>query len=141
MSGKQLRIIVFEDDPGLVTLFKRVLEHKGHDVHVFPDPTYCPAVHPDAGQCKVESRCADIVITDHVMPNLSGADLLLLQRMRGCKAMDENKAIITGTLINEDLMAAVLDLGCKLFKKPFKIAELLEWVEECGNRLRQAEPG
>ncbi len=135
MTDRKLRIVIFEDDPGLAGLLKQVLDHKGHEVHVFPDASACPAYRDHQTQCPKDEACADVIITDHMMPYITGTDLLLLQRMRGCKALDVNKAIITGSFMNQDLKNAVDSLGCMMFKKPFKIAEILAWVDECADRV------
>lgn len=141
MIREKIRIIVFEDDPALGTLLKQVLIHKGYDVRIFSNPTACVVFSDHGTQCSQHSPCADIILTDHMMPNMTGIDFLKFQRMRGCKALDANKAVITGSVINKELMDTIDSLGCKIFKKPFKIAEILKWIDECAGRiLKSAQP-
>lgn len=137
--SKKLRIIIFEDDPALVELLKQLLVHKGHDVNVFPDPTTCPVYRNHETDCPRNSPCADVIISDHMMPNMTGMDFLKLQRLRGCKASDKNKVLITGKVIDDDLKKAIDELGCHYIKKPFRVAEILKWVDECAERLDDAE--
>jgi CheY-like chemotaxis protein len=132
---RKLRILIFEDDPALAALLKQVLLQKGHDVHVFSDPTSCPVYRDHESECPQNTACADVIISDHMMPNMTGVDFFRFQRMRGCKAPDENKVLITGTAIHADLKKAIDELGCHFIKKPFKVAEILKWVDECAERV------
>jgi CheY-like chemotaxis protein len=137
--AKKLRIFIFEDDPALGTLLKQVLVHKGHDVHVFTDPTTCPVYHNHETECPKNSPCADVIISDHMMPNMTGIDFLKLQRMRGCKALDKNKALITGSAIHADLKISIAELECHYIQKPFRVADILMWVDECAERVKSTE--
>ena len=136
---KKLRIIIFEDDQSLANLIKQVLLQKGHDVRVFSDPTSCPVYRDHDTECPKSTPCADVIISDHMMPNMTGLDFLKFQRMRGCKALDENKALITGSAMHADLKHAIDELGCHYIKKPFRIAEILKWVDECAERLQDSQ--
>ena len=132
---KKLLIIIFEDDHSLANLVKLVLLQKGHDVQVFSDPTLCPVYRDHDTECPKSLPCSDVIISDHMMPNMTGLDFLKLQRMRGCKAPDENKALITGSAMHADLKNAIDELGCHYIKKPFKIVEIIKWVDECAERV------
>ena len=138
-TSKKLKIVIFEDDPALAALLKQELLHKGHDVSTFSEPTACPVYRDHETQCPRDSPCADVIISDHMMPNMTGIDFLKFQRMRGCKALDENKALITGSVLDADLKAAIGELGCHYIKKPFKVAEILSWVDECAARVNGTE--
>ena len=104
---RKLRILIIEDEPALAALLKQVLLQKGHDVHVFSDPTSCPVYRGHESECPQNTACADVIISDHMMPNMTGIDFFRFQRMRGCKAPDENKVLITGTAIHADLKKAI----------------------------------
>ena len=135
MSDKQLRIIVLENDPTLAGLLQLSLENKGHTVKVFDNPEACPIFKKHEQKCPKDDPCADVIITDLMMPNISGIDFLTIQRRRGCKAPDANKAIISGAAISEEQQKAIDELGCKFFKKPFRLIELVQWVDECAKRV------
>ena len=68
------------------------------------------------------------------MPNVTGAEFLSLQKAHGCKIPVENKAIITGAVLNQETKDTIDSIGCKLIKKPFKLAEVLKWIDECSAR-------
>lgn len=130
-----LRVIVFEDDPALANLLKHALHSRGHKVSIFSDPTLCPVFKDHKTDCTSKTPCADVIISDQMMPNMTGLDFFKLQRERGCMAYDANKAILTGSAMRADLQEEVNALGYTLFKKPFKVAEVLAWVDECATRL------
>ena len=135
MPDKQLRIIVLENDPTLARLLQLSLENKGHLVDIFNNPEACPIFKTHEKECPQDDPCADVIITDLMMPNISGIDFLSTQRLRGCKAPDANKAIISGAAITEEQQNAIDELGCKFFKKPFRLIELVQWVDECAERV------
>jgi len=132
--------MVLDDDTILVTLLERVLTLSGHDVQVFSDPTICPIYLDHGVQCSQNNSCADVIIADQLMPNITGIDFFKLQRKRGCKALDKNKVLITGFAMTPDLEIAVKELGCHYIRKPFRIGEILQWVDECAERIEDTEP-
>ena len=135
MSIKSPRIIVFEDDPALATFLEQTFRVTGHDVHVFTDPTTRLVCIDYEAQGSRDKPCADVVLSDHIMPNMTGIDFLLLQRRRDCKIIDENKAIMTGAEINPELEDTIKELGCLMFKKPINISEILKWVDGYAERV------
>lgn len=133
----KLRIIIYEDDPALANLLRQALTSAGHTVQTFTDPTICPVYKEHRGKCPKDKTCADVIISDYMMPEMTGVDYFRLQKKRGCKALTENKALITGSAMHADLKQAIDDLGCHYIKKPFKLVEVLTWVEKCAKRLHQ----
>ena len=132
---EKLRIIVFEDDPALATMLEHAFLHTRHDVHIFADPTDHLVCHDHEAPCPPDKPCAEVILSDHMMPNITGIDLLLHQKKRNCKIADTNKAIMTGAVIGTELKVTIEKLGCQMFKKPFKVAEILKWVDECAERV------
>ena len=136
-SGEKThRIIIFEDDPSLTKLLFLTLTKEGHSVQTFNDPTACPVYKDHEKECPKDKACADVIITDLMIPNMTGIDFLLLQRERGRKAQDHNKALISVAALTEETRRSSNELGCKFFKKPFKISELIDWVDECAKRVQ-----
>ncbi len=133
-TSKKLRVIVFEDDLAMSDLLKKVLQGYGCDVQTFPDPTACPVYRDPECDCPMETPCADALMTDFNMPNMNGIELLRLQRRRGCKALDENKALMSAIMTPQQ-QVAVEALGCHFFRKPFKLSEVEQWINECAERV------
>ncbi len=131
-----MKVIVFEDDPDFAETLETILTCKGHEVHVFPDPSICPIYKDHEKQCPKNSPCADVLISDQRMPNITGLDFFKLQRKRGCKALDQNKVVLSGCVLDEKMKNDIDSLKCHYMIKPFKMAELLGWMDECSQRLK-----
>jgi CheY-like chemotaxis protein len=133
-SSNKLRVIVFEDDIAMSHLFKKVLQGYGCEVQAFSDPTACTVFCNPECNCSMDRACADVLITDFNMPNMNGIELLRLQRKRGCKALGANKALMSA-MTTPRQQAAVRELGCHFFHKPFKLSEIKQWIEGCAERI------
>jgi CheY-like chemotaxis protein len=129
-----MRVLVFDDDQALRELFRKILQGFGHNVTAYADPTLCPAYQSPKCECPADKPCAEAMIIDVMMPNMSGIDLLKAQRERGCKALDQNKALMSAAN-KPEFRDTASEFGCRFLKKPFKISEVRVWLEECSNRL------
>ena len=125
-----MRILVFEDDPMMIKFLEVVLRREGHEVRFFTDPTCCESLASPTCSCARTQPCADALLTDIRMPNMSGLELLELQQRRGCKGSMRNKAAMSASWSAEDRRRAKA-LGCTLFEKPFSRDELLVWLRQC----------
>jgi CheY-like chemotaxis protein len=134
-SSNKLRVIVFEDDIAMSHLFKKVLQGYGCEVQAFSDPTACTVFCNPECDCPMDKACIDVLITDFNMPNMNGIELLRLQRKRGCKALGANKALMSA-MTTPRQQAAVKELGCHFFRKPFKLSKIKQWIDECAERIQ-----
>jgi YesN/AraC family two-component response regulator len=66
------------------------------------------------------------------MPNMTGLEFIEHQKSNGCKV--QNVAVMSGSWTGEEIEHAK-SLGCHMFKKPFKIDEIEEWLNECEKKL------
>jgi len=111
-----------------------MLENEGHEVLDFRDPSACSLFNDPTCTCPQSNPCADILITDMNMPNMTGLEFIRMQRARGCKAGPKNKLILSAHVslpnINEVEMT-----GCPVMRKPFKPADFLNWIEESVGRI------
>ena len=123
------RVIVFEDDETSRQLLTMVLERRGYEVISSSDPTICPIYSNLEESCPHEDACGDFLLTDNRMPRMTGLDFVEAQNRRGCKGIVNNKAVISGTWTQLEREKAET-LGCKIFCKPYSLAELLEWLDE-----------
>ncbi len=65
------RFLVVDDDPSITEVLRKILESMGHPVTVHTDPLRAAA-----------ETDFDLVITDYMMPNLNGIELLAVLRAR-----------------------------------------------------------
>ena len=126
--------MIFEDDPIILKLFKGLFVFKGLDVVSYSEPTKCPLFKDSQCECQKDSPCADVIIADMEMRNMTGLELFDLQRKRGCKAPDGNKLLLGENLTSEQ-EAAIQNLGCKFITKPFNKYEIVKWMEARTRRL------
>ena len=128
----KLRVIVFEDNEALRATITSLLEMRGYEVFSYSEPLLCP-VYLDR-ECPHEWPCADVLITDLRMPNMTGLEYVENQARYGCKAIVQNKAVLSGAWTEEELERAKR-LGCQIFEKPFEIHEMIKWLDECEKRI------
>jgi CheY-like chemotaxis protein len=133
----KLRIIVFEDDEAIRQSLTLLLRRNGYEVISASDPTSCPVCSTRKEACSPESVCGDFLLTDNQMPNLTGLGFIEAQSRRGGKGIAANKAVMSGTWSSEERKKAK-KLGCEIFTKPFRIEEIIEWLDE---RKKLIPPG
>jgi excisionase family DNA binding protein len=116
-NGTAARILVIDDDEGIRSLFKDVLEEAGHDI-----TTADGAVGALQFLAKQEY---DLVFLDLMLPGVDGAELF--GRIRALKPALP-VTIITG-YPESDLMMKALEYGpLGAMKKPFKAGDILSAV-------------
>ena len=93
-------------------------------------PVVCPLNGSSAGICECHAPCADLVISDFQMPQMTGIELFQLQAQRGCKVDRKMKAIMSGHSDGE-LSRQCEGLGYRFFEKPFACSDLTDWLSEC----------
>jgi CheY-like chemotaxis protein len=124
----RFRAIVFEDDDSARQLLVTILERRNYEVISAKYPTICPVYEDLTTLCPHEFACGDFLLTDNNMPVLSGLDFVLLQNQRGCKGVINNKAVLSAHWNDNELDSAD-QLGCKVFKKPYRVAEIDTWLD------------
>lgn len=122
-----LRALVFDDDAMILSLLSMIFEGRGYEVFTFPHPALCQVCRCGRGQA-----CADIVISDVMMPCHTGLEFVENQIVKGCKA--RHIALMSGDWSEADLQKA-RELGCQVFHKPFQISEINQWLEACEQNL------
>jgi CheY-like chemotaxis protein len=128
----KIRALVFDDEKILRELISSVLKRREYEVHDFSEPGLCPLSFDRECPCPVGYTCADIIITDLNMPNITGLEFIENQIKHGCKV--RNIALISGDW-SEPEMKRAHELGCLTFSKPLRIAELIDWLNECEKRI------
>jgi CheY-like chemotaxis protein len=135
---RKLRVNVFDDDVHNLKLLELFMTQRGYEVMTFDRPVNC-SLYDGQPECNNSKPCADIIITDHQMPRMTGLEMLLLHKQRGCKTDIRNKALISGDPYSID-MRLVEELGCSFFSKPLRLGEFFAWLDECEKRVDLSKP-
>ena len=115
-------VLLVEDDPMVLEITKRMLESLGYVVVVAKNAL-------DAASLCEESSCEsiDLVITDVVMPSMSGKELRnrLTEIRPGIKVL-----FISGYTADAIARHGILDEGVHFLQKPFNLKDLARKVKE-----------
>ncbi|MGL1901252.1 MAG: response regulator [Fibrobacterales bacterium] len=121
------RIIIAEDDIVNQTLIKMIVEELGHSVTVCPDGQ-------DAYDRIMQGDPCDLLITDIMMPNMDGMELISLIR----DSIHTKMPILiqSGVMGIKDI-THLLEIGATRFQpKPIvkeEMAENIHWCLECSD--------
>ncbi len=121
---KGLKVLLVEDEDKLASLLKNAIGDSFHSFTLAKDG--------QDGLEKFLSISPDIIITDIMMPNLTG-----LEMAKEVRKIDENIPIIILSAFSEsDKFLDAIDIGVvKYFIKPFDPDELLDYIESVGEKL------
>jgi DNA-binding response OmpR family regulator len=126
------RVLVFEDNDILRSALEYILDRRGYEVFTFANPDLCHIFDSPDHNCPVDLPCTDIIISDVNMPSKTGLELIQERRQKGCKV--QYRALMSGDWTDSDLKYA-RELGCRIFHKPFDIREMLEWLDDCVEKI------
>ena len=124
---KSYRVLIFDDDDQIRTFLWKYFDRKGYEVFTFPHPALCPLYKKEICLCPINQTCSDLILSDLNMPITKGLDFLEKQIKKGCRC--NHLALMSGDLTDEDIERAKSQ-GIALFKKPFQLSEIEEWLEE-----------
>ena len=112
-------ILVIDDEEAIRTLLRRTLEGAGYEV--------LEASNGRLGLELYRERSADLIITDLVMPEMGGLELMVVLT----RSFPNVKVIaISGGLGSEGGLTVAKQLGARhTFQKPFDMGELLRIVQ------------
>jgi len=128
----KIRAFVFDDDDRVRSVLTAILKERGYEVYEFSEPRLCPLLLDNTCPCPEGHVCADIVISDLNMPTMNGLAFIENQHRHGCKG--EHFALLSGAYSDEELQKAK-KLGCQIFEKPFRMATLAAWLDQCERHI------
>jgi CheY-like chemotaxis protein len=130
----KVRAFILDDNESVRSLISSILEERGYEVLSSSEPLFCPIYLDRECPCPVKYMCGDIFITDINMPNVTGLEFIENQIHNDCKAIVQNKAVMSGAWTDAELEYAKR-LGCQIFHKPLRIDEITRWLDECEKRI------
>jgi CheY-like chemotaxis protein len=129
------RAIVIDDDPSCRALLELLLKKKGYEVISLSRPCLCPLFGEVECSCSRDHFCGDFLLTDNRMPGMTGLEFVERQTGGACKGIFAHKAVLSGSWSQEELARAER-LGCQVFDKPFKLREILAWLDEREKKIQ-----
>jgi len=125
VAEEKVRILIVDDEPGVLESFKMILQIKDYEVFAFPDG-------PSALKT-IEKGKYDIAFVDLRLPEMDGIEVL--KRIKEADAGIE--VIIVTAYATETSHANAITLGAlEYLRKPFLMEEIYELVERGLQRRR-----
>jgi FixJ family two-component response regulator len=121
--------IVFDDDDLFRNLFTKIFSAKEIEVTTYQSPNLYFCSDPRVNSCPVETPCVNFLLTDNIMPDMTGLEFLTRLKHIGCKIPNCQKAIISGHWTDEDLITAK-QLVSHVFVKSDSKELINSWIEE-----------
>jgi CheY-like chemotaxis protein len=123
------KILVFDDEPSILLMIKKMLEKAGHEVDI--------ALNGREGMELLEKNKPDLVITDIIMPEKEGLETIMTLRKR----YPEIKIIAIsggGRIGPEGYLPSAKHLGADMvFQKPLVQKEFMEAVALLLNKTKR----
>jgi DNA-binding response OmpR family regulator len=120
------RIFVFDDEPSILLMIKKMLEKEGHEVDI--------ALNGRAGMELFDKYIPDLLITDIIMPEQEGMETIITLR----KKFPDLKIIAIsggGRLVSEGYLPSAKILGANVvFNKPLVQKEFVKAVSTLLNQ-------
>jgi CheY-like chemotaxis protein len=128
------RVLVVDDSPDMRALLRDVLQEEGYTVHEARDGQ-------EALDWLRQTAEGWVVLTDHFMPSLNGAELIAAVLADPPLAARHAFIYMTATehVIPPDLQVQLAALQAPLLGKPFSFDACLAAVAEAARRLARAE--
>ena len=128
----EYRAFIFDDQKDIRQILYSLFDRRGYEVFAFPHPGICPLSEEEICPCPIEQACADIILSDVNMPIKNGLDFIEEQIQKGCRC--KHFALMSGDFTDGDVSKAK-SLGIKIFKKPFKLKEVINWLGQIENDI------
>ncbi len=128
MNEQKVKIMVIDDDPGLVETLSDALQLEGYSIKT--------ALDGESALTILENEDIDVVVTDIKMPGVSG-----LQLLKMIKEKNQNLPVIvmTGFASLETAIEAIKQGAYDYVTKPFEIEKFLHTVAKAVNQKKLEE--
>lgn len=126
---EEKRAVVFDDDEIFRILFARIFKSKNIRVKSYANPCLYFCMESGVDSCPAATPCADFLLTDQMMPEMTGLEFLMHTRRMQCKIPDSRKAIISANWKEEQLEEA-MQLSSYVFHKSDAKEQISLWIEQ-----------
>jgi len=126
------RVVIFDENEALRSTLKIIFDERGYEVFTFSNRGVCPLFLSGNHKRISDNACSDIIIIDLYMPSIDGLKLIKDWIDKGCKV--KFRALMSTTWSDADWQYAQ-KLGCRIFRKPFELKEMLEWLDVCTKQI------
>ncbi|SRR5260221_10469304 len=111
-------ILLVDDDEQILRFVSMALERAGFEV--------VTASGAQKALGLISQRAFDAVVLDHGLPEMSGIEALIEIR----KSSPGISAIFSSGRISQELASEALRMGASVLEKPYRMAKLVETIEE-----------
>jgi DNA-binding response OmpR family regulator len=117
-----VRLLIVDDDAGVVQTFARMLRLEGYEV--------VTALNVEAALRAMEAFHPDALLLDLRMPQIDG--IALLREMRShVDQRDTPVAIVTGDyFVDDTTLRELQELGAQMYYKPLWFADLINIIQQ-----------
>ena len=125
------KILIAEDDPVAQKLISTIARKAGHEISVSPNGRH-------AWETMSVTHDIDMLITDVMMPEMDGRELMSL--VRASDDWGDLPILVISAVIGPRAVGGLLDDGATFFlPKPVRQEDVIEAIERCvGPRARKA---
>lgn len=121
--------VVFDDNDLFRMAIVRIFKSKNIEVKSYPNPGLYFCMQSGADTCPVATACADFLLTDQRMHEMTGLEFLERAKKMQCKIPDSRKAIISANWTEETLDEAK-QLSLNVFSKFNAKDQVSLWIEQ-----------
>jgi FixJ family two-component response regulator len=123
-----MKILVVDDSSAIRQHYRRLFEKSGFRVGVAEDGVEAL----EQFRACYDSEPFDLVLTDHVMPNMNGEELA---QTLAAEAQDTHVVMISA-VEDVSLMMRLMRMGIVFFRKSSQATELLKYIENAAEKIQ-----
>ena len=121
LGSTELKVLVIDDDPGMIKTIVMTLESLNHNLKVDS------ATDGYDGLMKIGNAVPNLLILDLNMPKIDGYEVI--KRVKNTEDYKSAEIMVVSSTLNEETEKKLINIGVsKYLKKPFKLSELKEEV-------------
>lgn len=117
LGSTDLKVLVIDDDPGMIKTIVMTLESLDYDLKVDS------ATDGYDGLMKIGNAVPNLLILDLNMPKIDGFEVI--KRVKGTEDYKSAEIMVVSSTLNEETEKELISIGVsKYLKKPFKLSDL-----------------